>query len=101
MSQGSFDRQITIFSPQGHLYQVEYALKAANSSGNTAVAVRGRDSAAFITQRKVPVRGILFVLPLLRMQDRLIDPTSLTSVYRITDSIGCLMIGLLRKTVPP
>ena len=55
MSQGSFDRQITIFSPQGHLYQIEYALKAANSSGNTAVAVRGAHSAAFITQRKVPV----------------------------------------------
>lgn len=78
---GNFDRQITIFSPQGHLYQMEYAIKAATGGGNTAVAVRGAETAVFITQKKVP--------------DRLIDPTSVTSIYRITDSIGCLMLGLL------
>lgn len=53
--EGNFDRQITIFSPQGHLYQIEYCIKAANSGGNTAVAVRGETSACFITQKKVPV----------------------------------------------
>jgi 20S proteasome subunit alpha 1 len=79
--EGNFDRQITIFSPQGHLYQIEYCIKAANSGGNTAVAVRGENSACFITQKKVP--------------DRLIDPTSVTNIYRITDSIGCLILGLL------
>ena len=36
-------------------YLLEYAMKAATSSGNTAVAVRGAKSAAFITQKKVPV----------------------------------------------
>jgi len=30
-------------------------MKAATSSGNTAIAVRGSKSAAFITQKKVPV----------------------------------------------
>jgi len=79
--EGNFDRQITIFSPQGHLYQIEYCIKAANSGGNTAVAIKGRDCACFITQKKVP--------------DRLIDPTSVTNIYRITDSIGCLLLGLL------
>lgn len=43
--------------------------------------MRGKDSAIIITQRKVP--------------DRLIDPTSVTSIYRITDDIGCLMIGAI------
>mmetsp|Transcript_27851 Transcript_27851/g.26687 ORF Transcript_27851/g.26687 Transcript_27851/m.26687 type:complete len:245 (+) Transcript_27851:160-894(+) len=81
MSQGNFDRQITIFSPQGHLYQVEYAMKASTGGGNTAVAVRGASTSCFITQKKV--------------QDRLVDPTSMTSIYKITDTIGCLMIGLL------
>jgi len=79
--QGNFDRHITIFSPQGHIYQIEYAMKAATSSGNTAVAVRGEKTSVFVTQKKVP--------------DRLIDPTCITSIYRITDTIGCLMLGLL------
>lgn len=74
-----FDRQITVFSPEGHLYQIEYAIKAATSTGNTAIAVRGSKSACFITQRKVV--------------DRLVDSSSISSIYRITDSIGCLMLG--------
>ena len=60
---------------------IEYAMKAATGGGNTAVAVRGENSAVLITQKKVP--------------DRLIDPTSITSIFRITDSIGCLMLGEL------
>eukprot|EP00605_Chrysophyceae_sp_TOSAG23-4_P001743 GSChrysophyteH1.ASY1.ANO1.1930.1 assembled CDS len=74
-----FDRQITVFSPEGHLYQMEYAIKAATSTGNTAVAVRGAKSAAFVTQR--------------RAADRLVDSSSLTNIYRVTDTIGTLMIG--------
>jgi 20S proteasome subunit alpha 1 len=79
--EGNFDRHITIFSPQGHLYQMEYCFKAATGGGNTAVAVRGKDSAVIVTQRKVP--------------DRLIDPSSVTSIYRITDDIGCLLLGAI------
>lgn len=54
------------------LSSTEYAMKAATGGGNTAVAVRGRDSVAFITQRKAT--------------DRLVDPKSLTSIFRITDT---------------
>jgi 20S proteasome subunit alpha 1 len=61
------------------IYIIEYAIKAATSSGNTAIAVRGAKSACFITQR--------------RPADRLVDSSSLTNIYRITDSIGTLMIG--------
>jgi len=59
---------------------VEYALNAADSTGLTAVAVRGKSSCALVIQKKVP--------------DRLIDPSSVTYVYKITEKIGCLMAGL-------
>lgn len=40
-------------------------------------------------------------LHLFNSKDRLIDPTSLTSIYQITDQIGCLLLGLARKTTRP
>lgn len=33
----------------------EYAFKAVKSDGITSIAVRGKDSVVFVTQRKVPV----------------------------------------------
>lgn len=83
MSRGesNYDHVITVFSPAGKLYQVEYAIKCAQTaSGLTSVAARGADSVVLVTQKKVP--------------DRLVDPSSVTNIYKVTDRLAVLMTGL-------
>lgn len=74
----NYDHHISIFSPQGRLYQMEYCFKAAQN-GLTVVAVRGKDSVAVVTQKKVP--------------DRLVRPDSVTHMFTVSDTIGCCVTG--------
>ena len=63
------------------VFFLEYAFKAINSENITSIAVRGLDSAVVITQKKVP--------------DKLMVADSVTHLFNITPTIGCVMTGLI------
>lgn len=79
MSHAGFDKYTSVFSPEGTLYQVEYAFKAITQSGLLSVAVRCKEAVVVVTQR--PVR------------DRLMKPETVASLYNVTDHIGICTTG--------
>ncbi|KQK15274.1 proteasome subunit alpha type-6 isoform X2 [Brachypodium distachyon] len=78
------DRRITVFSPEGRLYQLEYAFNAVKLAGITSVAVRGVDSVTVFTQHdKDPIDPLL---------DRT-DPV-FSRVFAITERLGIVATGM-------
>ncbi|GIQ80930.1 proteasome A-type subunit [Kipferlia bialata] len=74
-----YDRALTVFSPDGHLFQVEYAMEAVGR-GTTAVVAKSPGNIVIGLERKAAAR--------------LQDPRSLQKVYKLDDHIFCVFAGL-------
>jgi len=67
------------FANDGRIYQIEYAYKAAQSFGQTSIAIRGKDSVVVCTEKKVP--------------DAMIVSDSVQHVFNVADDIGAVIVG--------
>lgn len=78
--QMAYDRAITVFSPDGRLFQVEYAREAVKR-GTTTVGLKFKDGVALIVDK--------------RIASRLIDSKSIEKIFQIDEQIGCATSGLV------
>jgi len=76
----AYDRAITVFSPDGRLFQVEYAREAVKR-GTTTVGVKFKNGVVLIVDK--------------RLSSKLIEPGSIEKIFKIDSHIGCATSGLV------
>jgi len=78
--QMAYDRAITVFSPDGRLFQVEYAREAVKR-GTTTVGLKYKDGVVLIIDK--------------RISSRLIEARSIDKIFQIDGHVGCATSGLV------
>lgn len=74
-----YDRGSTIFSPDGRLFQVEYAIEAVKR-GTTAIGVKTKEGCCLIVQK--------------RFHSSLIEPDMVKKIYAIDGHLAVAIAGL-------
>ncbi|MFB6125228.1 MAG: archaeal proteasome endopeptidase complex subunit alpha [Halanaeroarchaeum sp.] len=76
--QQAYDRGITIFSPDGRLYQVEYAREAVKR-GTASIGVRASDGVALVVDK--------------RLRSPLMEQSSVEKLHKADDHVGIASAG--------
>lgn len=79
LTRSEYDRGVNTFSPEGRLFQVEYAIEAIKL-GSTAIAVRTNEGVVMAVEKRVT--------------SPLLEPSSIEKVAEVDDHIGVAMSGL-------
>jgi len=79
-SSAAYDRAITVFSPDGRLFQVEYAREAVKR-GTTALGILFKDGGLLATDKGT--------------RSRLVKPKTIEKIFKIDEHIGAATSGLV------
>lgn len=75
-----YDRAITVFSPDGKLFQVQYAQEAVKR-GLTALGIKVKEGVVLAAER--------------RLRSRLVEKTSIEKIFQVDEHIGATASGLI------
>ena len=75
-----YDRAITVFSPDGRLFQVEYAREAVKR-GTTSLGVKSKEGVVLVVDK--------------RTTSRLVEAKSIEKIFQIDNHIGAATSGLV------
>ncbi len=78
--QMAYDRAITVFSPDGRLFQVEYA-RVAVTRGSTVAGLKFKDGIVLMADKKI--------------SSRLVESSSIEKIFQIDEHVGCATSGLV------
>ncbi|XP_069109358.1 proteasome subunit alpha type-5 [Argopecten irradians] len=80
LTRSEYDRGVNTFSPEGRLFQVEYAIEAIKL-GSTAIGIQTSEGVVLAVEKRVT--------------SPLIETSSIEKVMEVDDHIGCAMSGLI------
>ena len=79
LTRSEYDRGVNTFSPEGRLFQVEYAIEAIKL-GSTSVGIRTDEGVVLACEK--------------RLTSTLMEPSSVEKILEIDSHMGCAMSGL-------
>lgn len=80
LTRSEYDRGVNTFSPEGRLFQVEYAIEAIKL-GSTAIGIQTAEGVVLAVEK--------------RISSKLLVPSSVKKLVKLDQHIGCAMSGLV------
>ncbi|KAH1007069.1 proteasome subunit alpha type-5 [Dendroctonus ponderosae] len=80
LTRSEYDRGVNTFSPEGRLFQVEYAIEAIKL-GSTAIGISTNQGVVLAVEK--------------RITSNLMEPTTIEKIVEVDKHIGCAVSGLI------